>query len=332
MTELLPCPFCGADVAMTQRGQNELTIKCDGCKVARTQKVLRQPIDWLRGKMTEHWNTRSGVAQRAPIKSEAELVKTEIARAQEQDAAISASEVEFMDELRRRRARRAPNYEGRHPDDMVLHPLTEIREWDEALAELGIQDSTQTPAEAVRELNAEIERLRAPVPSGLLKRSRMFVELASDIGDVDDIAAAKILLVDIDAALTSTPAEPAQCVMEPDVRWAVNVLLEKIAEKFEGWDTFDLFRSEAAATVRGFKHDLADSAVTSTDDCPKGLDAKGAHAAAEFIADYADMNLTMWEACSEDDPAKARELFDAAMRLRDLLAPAVSSTDNSGAK
>jgi len=55
------------------------------------------------------------------------------------------------------------NYEGRHPNDMVLHPLSEIREWDEALAVLGIQDSTQTPAEAIRELNAEIERLRATV-------------------------------------------------------------------------------------------------------------------------------------------------------------------------
>ena len=43
--------------------------------------------------------------------------------------------------------------------EMVLHPLTEIREWDEALAVLGIQDSHVTPAEAVRELNAEIERL-----------------------------------------------------------------------------------------------------------------------------------------------------------------------------
>lgn len=42
-----------------------------------------------------------------------------------------------------------------------------------------------------------------------------------------------------------------------DVRWAVNVLLEKIAAKFEGWDTFDVFRSEAAATVRSFKHDLS---------------------------------------------------------------------------
>lgn len=33
----------------------------------------------------------------------------------------------------------------------------------------------------------------------------------------------------------------------------INVLLEKIAEKFEGWETLDLWRSDAAATVRGFK-------------------------------------------------------------------------------
>lgn len=49
-----------------------------------------------------------------------------------------------------------------------------------------------------------------------------------------------------------------------DIRWAVNVLLEKIAAKFEGWDTMDLWRSDAAATVRGFKHDLTLSTVSST--------------------------------------------------------------------
>ena len=59
------------------------------------------------------------------------------------------------------------NYEKRHPGDiLVLHPLSEINEWDEALRELGIQDSTTTPAEAIRELNAEIERLRAALPRG----------------------------------------------------------------------------------------------------------------------------------------------------------------------
>lgn len=51
-------------------------------------------------------------AQTQPTPSEAELVKTEIARANEQDTAISASEVEFMDELRRRRAQCAPMREA----------------------------------------------------------------------------------------------------------------------------------------------------------------------------------------------------------------------------
>jgi hypothetical protein len=44
---------------------------------------------------------------------------------------------------------------------------------------------------------------------------------------------------------------------DQDIRWGVNYLLEQIAAKFETWDTLDLFRSEAAATVRSFKHDLA---------------------------------------------------------------------------
>jgi hypothetical protein len=43
---------------------------------------------------------------------------------------------------------------------------------------------------------------------------------------------------------------------ETDIRWAVNVLLEKIAAKFDAWETMDLFRSEAAETVRSFKHSL----------------------------------------------------------------------------
>lgn len=66
------------------------------------------------------------------------------------------------------------NYEDRHPNDMVLHPLTEIREWDEALAVLGIQDDDKTPADAIRELQDTIERMRdmlASVPYATLSRS-----------------------------------------------------------------------------------------------------------------------------------------------------------------
>jgi hypothetical protein len=47
---------------------------------------------------------------------------------------------------------------------------------------------------------------------------------------------------------------------ETDVRWAVNVLLEKIAEKFEANETMDIWRSDAAALVRSFKHVLPEPA------------------------------------------------------------------------
>ena len=58
------------------------------------------------------------------------------------------------------------------------------------------------------------------------------------------------------AALNASPESAGQ-----DIRWAVNVLLEKIAAKFEANETMDIWRSDAAATVRSFKHETA--ALTS---------------------------------------------------------------------
>lgn len=43
---------------------------------------------------------------------------------------------------------------------------------------------------------------------------------------------------------------------ETDIRWAVNVLLEKIAAEFEANETMDIWRSDAAALVRKYKHQL----------------------------------------------------------------------------
>lgn len=60
--------------------------------------------------------------------------------------------------------------------------------------------------------------------------------------------------------IDDSPHSPPKSDEPQDIRWAVNVLLEKIAGKFEAWDTVDLWRSDAAATVRGFKHDLSDTA------------------------------------------------------------------------
>jgi hypothetical protein len=60
--------------------------------------------------------------------------------------------------------------------------------------------------------------------------------------------------------------DAAQGKIDPtDVKWGVNVLLETIAAKFEAWETFDLFRSEAAATVRSFKHPSPISSTPSAD-------------------------------------------------------------------
>jgi hypothetical protein len=61
------------------------------------------------------------------------------------------------------------------------------------------------------------------------------------------------------------PPSPERSSAETDdVRWAVNYLLEQIAAKFEAWDTLDLFRSDAAATVRRFKHDLSSTSPQPT--------------------------------------------------------------------
>lgn len=55
-------------------------------------------------------------------------------------------------------------------------------------------------------------------------------------------------------AITSALRESAAEVT--DIRWAVNVLLESIAAKFEAQPEHYVWRSEASSLVRSFKHDL----------------------------------------------------------------------------
>lgn len=50
--------------------------------------------------------------------------------------------------------------------------------------------------------------------------------------------------------------DECQRLRETDIRWAINVLLEKIATKFEANETMDIWRSDASALIRGFKHKL----------------------------------------------------------------------------
>lgn len=73
----------------------------------------------------------------------------------------------------------------------------------------------------------------------------LFIEIRA-ASDSDDIARKNIALRKAHDAITA---------LSGDTRWATNVLLEKIAEKFEGWATWDIWRSDAAMVVRGFKND-----------------------------------------------------------------------------
>jgi len=58
--DLLPCPFCGEGAEFKPYLKNGLTLKCKslGC-VTYSQRTLRHDLDWLRDRMTEHWNTRA---------------------------------------------------------------------------------------------------------------------------------------------------------------------------------------------------------------------------------------------------------------------------------
>jgi len=57
-SHLLPCPFCGCQPDIEQKGKNGLRIFCTGCNIEKTQKVLRYSLEWLRMKLIENWNKR----------------------------------------------------------------------------------------------------------------------------------------------------------------------------------------------------------------------------------------------------------------------------------
>lgn len=64
MSELLPCPFCGGEPALTFIGNNrtksrKVNIKCKGCRIQRTDAALIHDMDWLEKVAITAWNTRS---------------------------------------------------------------------------------------------------------------------------------------------------------------------------------------------------------------------------------------------------------------------------------
>lgn len=68
---LKPCPFCGGAPVMKPAphkrpyGSNGFTIRCDSCNVQRTQRTIRQSLEWLEAEMTRDWNTRLVLAHAA---------------------------------------------------------------------------------------------------------------------------------------------------------------------------------------------------------------------------------------------------------------------------
>ena len=73
--ELLPCPFCGKTVELTQTGRNQLTIKCKSCQIKRVQKVLRYSLDWLESRMIEDWNKRQPIIDIPGVKELVEALE-----------------------------------------------------------------------------------------------------------------------------------------------------------------------------------------------------------------------------------------------------------------
>lgn len=55
---LKPCPFCGGEADIEQKGRNRLRIFCKVCHIEKTQMVLRYSLEWLRMKLIENWNKR----------------------------------------------------------------------------------------------------------------------------------------------------------------------------------------------------------------------------------------------------------------------------------
>jgi len=75
-------------------------------------------------------------------------------------------------------------YEDGHPkDEMILWSASDHRDLIEVVEVLGIQDRFQTPAEAVRELHAEIERLRVEIERAHKMLDKWNANRADYIGD-----------------------------------------------------------------------------------------------------------------------------------------------------
>ena len=63
MEELKVCPFCGGIPMLIMIGNNhtkskKVTIKCEKCRVERTNAAIYNDFDWLKELSIKHWNMR----------------------------------------------------------------------------------------------------------------------------------------------------------------------------------------------------------------------------------------------------------------------------------
>ena len=65
--ELLPCPFCGNEAELIEKGNNFtkkrfVTIKCTNknCRAEMTNGAIRNDMNWLKEISTNAWNKRAG--------------------------------------------------------------------------------------------------------------------------------------------------------------------------------------------------------------------------------------------------------------------------------
>jgi len=87
---LKPCPFCGGTkIEIEKSDRNEVTCICKSCAFHWHQKTLRNNTDWLKGVMSNQWNSRPiEDAQAATIAEQAETIRKQAARIERMKEAL----------------------------------------------------------------------------------------------------------------------------------------------------------------------------------------------------------------------------------------------------
>lgn len=234
--DLKPCPFCGASASPADTGIN--WIVCDDC-------AAEGPVADSEEQAVDKWNSRTcDAAQSVGMREALEpLAKISLWRDKYPDATadfLTARELQGylkVEDVRRARAALASQ------PSPAATVEAEVR-CDGCGSPMTASDLAKLKAEDPKVLSCCPERKPLDIDAWMTRALAAERKLA-------------------DLSRSSAGNE--------DVRWAVNYLLEQIAAKFEAWETFDLFRSEAAATVRSFKHDLiAHGAQNLAQDAEKG--------------------------------------------------------------